>query len=162
MQLLSTCQAGNRVNYSIALRLTLSWTRISRIALNFFNNISTHMVNYNWQIFTPDKIKAKSQAIVYKIKSSGEFWPFLLHEEKQEQTSIKLLSDTFTEDFSASVNDIICHQSISIIMKISKQNFREYLIFRNYGWNFLIGLYFCRISKELRYELQDKSSKWNF
>lgn len=65
------------------------------------------MVNYTWQIFTPDKIKAKSQAIVYKIKSSREFWPFLLHEEKQEQESIKLLSDTFTEDFSASVNDLL-------------------------------------------------------
>ena len=65
------------------------------------------MVNYNWLIFTPDKIKAKSQAIVYKIKSSGEFWPFLLHEEKQEQKSMKLLSDTFIEDFGASVNNLL-------------------------------------------------------
>lgn len=57
------------------------------------------MVNYNWQIFTFDKIRAKSWAIVYKTKSSGEFWLFFLQEEQQGQKSIKLLTDTFTEDF---------------------------------------------------------------
>ena len=65
------------------------------------------MVKSNWMIFTPDKIQSKSNAIVYKIKISGEFWPFLLYEEKQEQKSMKLLSDTFIEDFGASVNNLL-------------------------------------------------------
>lgn len=93
------------MDYWIALRLTLSRTGVSSVALNFLNNISAHTVNYNHQMFTSDRIRAKSWAIVYEMESSGEF--SVSHRRNNIKKALNDCLAPFLKVLSASVNDLL-------------------------------------------------------